>query len=170
MRTALWTGAILTTLAVMFMLGGCGDTDPAKAMYGATVTNSPESISYTVTCAKGQVVTFEDEFIITSLVVGEDAVPMNGTEVRWIPRFPGVSLYLPEDDVNAVDPLETPFSDETDDRGISEIKVLINFAMLCGGTTEGYISTDIGVASSQTTLTYNATEQAGGDDDDDDTE
>ncbi|MDP8256033.1 MAG: hypothetical protein P9M14_09805 [Candidatus Alcyoniella australis] len=173
MRRALTCGAILSLLAVIVVFGNCGDVDPAKAPYYSMVTTEPTDVGYEVTCIAGQTVELRDEFLVRALVVGEYAAspyiqPLNNVEVRWTTRFPGnIGIYLPEDNVDDVDPLETPYVGKTDDRGISEVKILVNVVTVCSGTAIGYIEADTGVASSQVSLTYTTTDIGTEDDDDD---
>ncbi|MCC6158032.1 MAG: hypothetical protein IT350_08255 [Deltaproteobacteria bacterium] len=101
----------------------------------------------------------------TDVVAG---VPLNGVEVRWVTQGPLFELYELSDVPGEIPPLANPYMDETDDRGITELKVRFPLPIAAGSQIDRIVTVDIGVdvASYKFTVTTEEGDTSTGDDDD----
>lgn len=99
---------------------------------------------------------------------GTEAVtrPMNDVEVRWVAN--GGEMYMPADIPGEIEPLGNPFYDQTDDRGLSEIKYRIPIPTRCGDEISYSLAADIGVDASVAEFKMAVEDSTEEDDDDDD--
>lgn len=112
------------------------------------------------------------ESIVTALVsrgVGTgvstlSGEPLNGVEVRWIATT-GLELYELADIPGEIDPLANPYLDETDERGVTELKTRAPLPIATGVTYDVVVWADIGVAKAQYKFTFTAEEGETSDDD-----
>jgi len=106
-------------------------------------------------------------FIITAIVTGEAkqliaeggdevATPMNGVEVRWITS--GGEMYELDDVPGTIPPLSNPFYDETDERGLSDIKLRVPLPNGCGYEVDYVIDASIGVSTATAEFSMSAEE------------
>jgi len=109
-------------------------------------------------------------YLVSSVVQGEateviaegfEAIssPLNGVEVRW--NVSAGELYKPSDIPGEVAPLSNPFYDESDERGLSEVKYRIPLPVRCDVTQVYQITTSIGVSSDAAKITVTVTDAEG---------
>lgn len=101
----------------------------------------------------------------TDVIAG---VPLNGVEVRWVTQGRFLELYELSDVPGEIPPLANPYMDESDDRGITELKVRFPMPVAPGSTIDRIVTVDIGVdmASYKFTFTTEEGDTTSGDDDD----
>ncbi len=100
----------------------------------------------------------------TDVIAG---VPLNGVEVRWVTQGPLIELYELSDVPGEIPPLANPYMDETDDRGITELKVRFPLPIAPGTQIDRIVTVDIGVdaASYKFTVTTEEGDTSTSDDD-----
>ncbi len=101
----------------------------------------------------------------TDVIAG---VPLNGVEVRWVSQGAGLELYELADVPGDIPPLANPYMDETDDRGVTELKVRFPNPVRTGVSGDLIVTVDIGVDLAAYKFTVTAEESdttSGGDDD-----
>jgi len=106
------------------------------------------------------------EVIVTE---GQEAIskPMNNVEVRWVAN--GGDMYMPSDIPGQIEPLSNPYYDESDDRGLSEIKYRVPIPTGCGDNITYELWADIGVDIDKVKINMVVDDSTDEDDDDDDT-
>ncbi|MCB1152031.1 MAG: hypothetical protein H6684_06050 [Deltaproteobacteria bacterium] len=107
----------------------------------------------------------------TSASSSTNVDPMNDVEVRWVVTS-GAELYQLSDDSSSVPPLANPYLTETDDRGLSEVKVRVPLPTKASDSISYFVSADIGISASEfeiNMVSEDLTEDTTDDDDDDST-
>lgn len=105
----------------------------------------------------------------TDVIAG---VPLNGVEVRWVTQGEFLELYELADVPGDIPPLANPYLDETDDRGVTELKTRFPIPIAAGVSGDYIVTVDIGVdlASYKFTVTTEEADTGGATGDDDTTE
>jgi hypothetical protein len=136
-----------------------GDISSAARNYIRSDVGQCGYIAYLISAivqGPGQQVAAEGNTTVTN--------PLNNVEVRW--TVAGGELYLPADVPGDVPALSNPYYDETDERGITEVKYRVPVPYQCGATTTFQIGASVGVATDAANITVTISE---GDSSDDDT-
>lgn len=82
--------------------------------------------------------------------------PLNGVEVRW--TVSAGELYKPSDIPTEVLPLSNPYYDESDERGLSEVKYRIPLPVRCDVTQYYMITSSIGVSQDSANIVLSVTD------------